>query len=181
MKSILKPIFILVALAGLLSFTLVHDNWSIDPDYSIKFSAKRVEGSFSGLQGTIVFDPNDLGHAMMDVTVDTRTINTGNDTKDARAKSESWLDTEKYPTIRFKSSSFLKSGDKIIANGTIEIHGVQRPVQIFFHFPEDNGKGIFAGHCTVNLRNFGINGNTMGFAVGDEVDVMLNVPVTKQK
>jgi polyisoprenoid-binding protein YceI len=179
MKPLLKFALIIVTLVGLFSFSLLKNNWNIDPDYSIKFSTKRAEGTFSGLQGTIMFDPNDLAHSMMDVTVDARTIKTGNDTKDAHARSESWLDTGKYPNIRFKSSVFFRSSDMIVANGSVELHGVQRPVQIFFHFPEDSGRAIFAGYCLVNWRNFGIKGNAMGIMVGDEVEISLNVPVWK--
>jgi len=82
--------------------------------------------------------------------------------------------------LSYTPSFFFKSSDKIIANGTIELHGVQKLVQIFFNFQEYNGSGNFAGHCSVKWRDFAIKGNAMGIMVGDEVDVTLNAPVIKQ-
>jgi len=176
-----KTISLLLGITGLLAgsaFTFLARNWNIDPGYAIKFSGRRAEGTFSGLSGRIAYDPDDLEHALIDVTVDARTIQTGNSTKDGHARGSSWLDTEKYSVIRFTSTSFERSGDQNVVAGRLELHGVSKPVQIPFRFsPAANG-GTFTGTFTINRKDYGIEGNFFGFAVGDAFEVTLRVPVT---
>lgn len=182
MKKIISTTFGVVTILLVSAFTYLSINWNIDPNYSIKFSGKKAEGSFTGLKGTIVFDKNDLANSKFDVTVDANTIKTGNTTKDKHAKGESWFDTEKYPKIKFKSNSFAKDGNGYIVDGTLELHGTSRQVKIPFSFTDDNNnKASFIGSFKLNRKDYGIKGNFFGFAVGDEFDIVLNIPVTKKK
>jgi len=161
----------------LTGFAISLGNWNIDPNYSIKFSGTKAEGTFSALKGTIIFDPHNLPASKIDVTVNANTIKTGNDTKDEHAKGSSWFDVEKYPVIKFTSSSFSKSADKYIVTGILELHGTKKKIQIPFSFTNSGGKGLFTGDFTINRKDYGINGNVFGFAVGTEFTVSLKVPV----
>ncbi len=62
----------------------------------------------------------------------------------------------------------------------LELHGVKKQIQIPFNYSELANKANFAGSFKVNRKDYGINGNMMGFLVGDDFDVTLNVPVTKK-
>jgi polyisoprenoid-binding protein YceI len=179
MKRINIAFLILIIFALLTAFTLSISNWNIDPNYSIKFSGSKAEGTFSGLKGIIIFDQNDLAASKIDVSVDANTIKTGNETKDKHAKDDSWFDVAKYPVIRFTSSSFNKSDDKIIVTGTLELHGTKRQIQIPFTFINAGDKNTFEGNFNINRKDYGINGNMFGFAVGKEFDITVKVPVSK--
>ena len=94
-KKRMKAIACVIGILTLWVFTIFTPSWNIDPNYSIKFSSSKAEGSFTGLKGTIEFDKNQLGNAKMDVSVDATTINTGNSLKDKHARGESWFDVTK--------------------------------------------------------------------------------------
>ncbi len=180
MKVILKLFYLLVIFCFTCGFAIQITNWEIDKNYSIQFSGIKVNGTFSGLKGIIVFNKNDLKNSRIAVTVDANTINTGNSTKDKHAKGESWFDTKNYPTIKFTSSSFIASSSKIIVKGTLELHGVKREIDIPFTFSDRNDKATFVGNFRVNRKDYAIKGNAFGFLVGDEFQIEIVLPVQRR-
>lgn len=164
----------------LTSYSIHAQNWKIQSGYSIKFSGRAAEGSFSGLSGTIQFDPANPAIGHFDVQVPVNTINTGNAKKDKDARGESWFEALKYPTIRFVSRSIGKAGAGFVVNGTMTMHGVSLPVSIPFNFVEKGSQGLFSGKLTVARKDYKINGPAMtNFAVGSDIDVSITVPVGK--
>ena len=159
------------------SFSLLQFNWGIASDYSIKFSGKNAEGTFQGLSGTIVFDEKEPTKSKFDVVVKANTIKTGNDTKDKHARGDSWFDVEKYPDIRFASSSFEKVGAGFLVKGKLTLHGTTKDVAIPFTFKKDGSNGLFEGRFIVNRSEYGIEGNFFGFSVGEAFTIDLRVPV----
>ena len=154
------------------------DSWSIDPAYAIKFSGTKAEGTFAGLTGTIVYNSRELASATMDVAVNASTISTGNSLKDKHARGESWLDVAKYPSIRFRSTSFAKTNSGYLVTGNLTLHGVTKAVAVPFQFSQPGGQGLFTGRFQVNRQDYGIKGNLFGFSLGDDIAVELRVPVS---
>lgn len=178
MKKVIYLLTILLVATSVTGFTLFNSTWNIGNDYNIKFSGKKAEGSFKGLTGTIAFDPSKLSEAKMDVSVSTSSINTGNSTKDKHARSDSWFDATKYPTIHFVSKSFTKQASTYVIDGVLTLHGVSKNITIPFTFNQTNNSAIFTGSFKINRKDYGIKGNMFGFMVGDEFTVDLQVPVT---
>src|SRR6202000_3061657 len=71
--------------------------------FTIKNFGFNTGGTFSGLQGTISLDPQDVSKASFDVSVDAATVNTGNDLRDDHLRKDGYFDVQKYPRIRFVS------------------------------------------------------------------------------
>lgn len=155
-------------------------NWNIQDDYTIKFSGRGANGTFSGLQGTIQFAADDLATAKMDVNVKVNTIDTGNKTKDKHARGESWFYAEKYPQIQFESTKFEQVEDSYLVTGDLTLRGVTKSVAIPFDFKQNDQGGEFTGEVTINRQDFGIEGPFLAFAVSDEFLVKLKVPVTQK-
>jgi polyisoprenoid-binding protein YceI len=172
-KSILPVIALVIILLS--AFTFIQNlNWKISDNYAVKFDGGDPSGEFSGLKGTITFDPNNLASSGFDCTVDVASINTGNGMKNTHAKSDKWLDAEKYPVIRFTSKSIRKSDSGFEAAGILDFHGVQKEIVIPFTFVNN----IFAGTFEVNRLDYNINTAEPkhGAAI---LKVTLSVPVTK--
>ena len=169
-----KATLLLVSAAGLLA-----GSWNLDPGYTIRFAGNRAEGTFSGLTGTVAYDPADLGSATMRLAVDATTIKTGNSLKDKHARGDNWFDVAKYPKIYFQSTAFARAGSGYVVRGDLTLHGVKKPVAIPFQFSQQGNKGVFTGKFKINRKDFGINGNALGFTVGEEFDVTLRVPVRR--
>ncbi|MCG8388639.1 MAG: YceI family protein [Cytophagales bacterium] len=174
----MKTTFLFVlALMSVPFFWSQQSQWRVEDDYVVKFSGTGAEGTFRNLSGSIVFDPADLGSSKFDVAVDANTISTGNKTKDKHARGDSWFDTDNYPKIRFVSSNITRSKTGYQVTGTLELHGVQKEVEIPFTFDPQGGSGVFEGSFTVDRKEYEINGPFFGFMVGDEFEIMLKVPV----
>ncbi|MEM8584713.1 MAG: YceI family protein [Bacteroidota bacterium] len=168
---------ILLPAAAILSVS----NWAIADDYTVAFDTGGAEGTFSGIDGEIIFDPSDLGGSSMDVSVQVATIETGNNTKNKHARGESWFGAETYPTIRFVGTDFARSGSGYKVSGDLTLHGTTKQIEIPFTFTSEGSQaGLFEGTFTVNRKDYGIEGNFWGFLVGKEVEVKLRIPVTNR-
>lgn len=151
-------------------------SWQILSDQTeIRFSGTGAEGTFSGLTGTIIFDPEDPKGGNFDVQLSAGTIDTGNKTKDKHARGKNWFDIEKYPSATFTSSDMRQMDDQWEVDGVIEIHGIQKAITIPFTFQEKADRGIFKGDFSLDRNDFEIYGPFFGFVVGDEFRVELVV------
>lgn len=180
MNNKIKLIALTFTAIAFMAFNYMAANYTIAPGYTIKFSASSASGTFSGLTGNIAFDKDDVGNSKMNVEVDAASISTGNSKKDDDARGDSWLNVKKYPKIRFNSTSFTKNGNTILMKGTMELKGVKKDVVIPFTYNEAGGKATFSGKFSIKRKDYGIKGPMMGFVVGNEVEVELNVPAMKQ-
>ena len=61
-------------------------------------------------------------------TVDASTITTFDETRDGHMQSPDFFDTERYPELRFESTSVETRGDELVVDGELTIKGVTKPV-----------------------------------------------------
>ena len=147
MKKFIFPLTAIIIIAASAFTVIKSQDWKIADNYSVKFDGGDPSGQFSGLKGTVSFDPNDLAGSKFDVSIDVATINTGNGMKNTHAKSAMWFDAEKYPTIHFASSSFTKTASGYEVKGTLDMHGVQKEITIPFTF----NNNVFA-YFVININ-----------------------------
>ncbi len=167
-------LLLLSLLAPALFTAYTATSYTPTDEYAVKFSTKKAEGTFRGLDGTIEFDASDLDASNFDVWVETASISTGNKTKDKHARGGSWLDAEAFPRIGFQSKSFVKTDAGYSVEGQLNIHGVSKTVSIPFTFSDN----VFSGRLTVVREDYGIEGPFLfGGLVGDEIRVLLRIPV----
>ena len=99
---------------------------------SAKFESVTEYETFLGttnkVTGFINFDPiKKTGFGKL--SIDASTFKTGIDLRDEHLRSANWLDTAKYPSIDFETSSVKPvSKDKYTVRGTLSLHGVTRRV-----------------------------------------------------
>jgi polyisoprenoid-binding protein YceI len=171
--------------------------YKIDPAHSsAQFVARHmmisnVRGGFSGVQGTVVYDPENAGASSAEVVIDANTINTLEAARDTHLKSADFLDVEKYPTITFRSNSFTLDGDgELDLKGDLTIHGVTKPVVLKVEAPSAEAKDpignarIGASASTrIKRSDFGLTWNaaleTGGFLVGDNLKIELELSLIR--
>ncbi len=174
MKKLFYPLAGL-ALIVTSAFTIIAaQNWTIGENYAVKFDGGDPSGEFKGLKGTISFDPADLANSKFETSIEVASINTGNGMKNTHAKSAKWFDAEKFPLIKFTSSSIAKTASGYVAKGTLEMHGVQKEVTIPFTF-ENN---TFAGSFEINRMDYNVNNAEPDHGAA-KFKVDISVPVTK--
>lgn len=85
---------------------------------------------FNKTTGSIVFDRAAKTGAV-DITIDARSVDTGYALFNQHIQAEDYFDTEKYPTITYKSTAVKFDGEKPVAvEGNLTIKGVTRPVTL---------------------------------------------------
>lgn len=178
MKRFLKLIPALLLPALSFAQSLIPSDHDSKVHFRIKNFGFNVTGSFSGLQGTIQFDPANLANCHFLVTVDAKTVNTGIDMRDEHLRKTEYFDVENYPHIRFESvkiSPSNKSGTLFIF-GKLTIKSVTKDISFpFTATPTDEGY-LFSGEFKLNRRDFKVGG---GSTISDNLTVMLEVVAKK--
>ena len=174
MKRLIYPVAAITMIIAS-AFTVIRSqDWKIGDDYSVKFTSDDPSGVFKGLKGTISFDDKNLASSKFDVSVDVASINTGNGMKNTHAKSEKWLDADKFPLIKFTSSAITSTSSGYEAKGILDFHGVQKEITIPFTFQNN----VFSGSFSVNRLDYNINTSEPAHGAS-ELKVDITVPVSK--
>jgi polyisoprenoid-binding protein YceI len=155
----------------------------LDEGSAISFEIKNfgfnTKGSFSGLEGKISFDPKDPAKASFDVSVSAASVNTDNGMRDSHLKKEAYFDVEKYPHIRFVSTSLSgpdKSGHYTLS-GKLTMKGTTKDIYFPFIATPMGDDYIFKGEFQLNRKDYGVGGSG---AIANNVTVSLTVLAKKQ-
>ncbi len=147
--------------------------WQIDPAHSIvKATARhlaltRVEGRFPDLSGTI-----EVGEAMRDsrveVTIEAASLTTGNADRDGHLRSADFLDVERFPALRFRSTGVSPSErGHWRVDGELTIRDITRPVVLDMTYagsgadPWGGTRAAFTASTQLDRRDY-----EMGWNIG---------------
>lgn len=130
---------------------------------------RTVTGQMGGMTGTVRFDPEHPGWAVMDVCVDARTVRTGNDKRDAHLLEEDFFHTDQHPLLCFVADTVRGVADGFEATGRLTMRGVTRTVTI--PFTQDGG--VLTGAVHVDRTDYDIGTSYRKFTVGHIIDVRI--------
>jgi polyisoprenoid-binding protein YceI len=169
--------------------------WVIDPVHSdVSFTVRhmmvsKVRGRFTGVQGTIVTAENPLDSTAT-ATIDLKSVDTGNEQRDAHLRSADFFDTDTYGDMTFRSTWIRQDGENFVVDGELSLHGVTRPVTLALTvegFGPDAYGGVRAGFSAtteINRKDFGITWNGAieggGVVVSDKVNINLEIEAVLQ-
>jgi len=177
--------------------TAVKTTWAIDPSHSeLLFKVKHlmitnVKGEFRKFSGTIESDGNDFSDAKVSVTMDAGSIFTNDTSRDGHLKSADFFDTETYPELTFKGSTFKKlDNENYQLRGMLTIKSVSKKVTLDVEYgglvkdPWGNDKAGFSVSGKINRKDWGLNWNAAleagGVMVSDEVRINAEVQLVRQ-
>ena len=137
----------------------------------MKMKVNKVEGSFKGMKGDVNFNPDDLKNSSFEVTIDVASVDTDNSLRDKHLRSEDFFEVEKYPTIKFKSSSIVRSKKQsyYIAKGKLTIRDVTKDIKIPFTY-ENN---TFQGNLSIDRFTYDVGKGISASVVSKEVTVKI--------
>jgi polyisoprenoid-binding protein YceI len=95
-----------------------------------------VRGEFTGVTGSVTYDPKDLARDTVEATIDCSTVNTGVAKRDAQLKSADFFDVARYPVMKFKSKRVEKMGDGLKVTGDLTINATTQEVVLDVERPE---------------------------------------------
>ena len=91
----------------------------------------NVRGTFSGVTGTVSYDPDKPTETTIDATIDVNTVNTNDEKRDGHLKSPDFFDTAQFPVMTFKSKKVESVGaDSQKVTGDLTLHGVTKEVTL---------------------------------------------------
>lgn len=168
--------------------------WTIDPAHSgVEFSVKHlgvstVRGSFSGVTGAVIWDEKNVGASHVEATIDTRTVNTGQEKRDEHLKSPDFFDVNQYPTMTFKSTEVKRNGDgKLKIVGDLKLGGQTKPVTLDVDGPATPQKGMggkmvsgFSATGTLKRSDFNFGQKYAAPILSDEVRFTIDLEVGLQ-
>jgi len=167
--------------------------YKIDPAHSSANFVVRhmmitnVRGGFSGVEGTIEFDPQNPTDSRVEAVINTSKINTLDENRDAHLRSADFLDAEQFPTMTFKSKKVAAAGEgEWKVTGDLTIHGVTKEAVLNVEGPTAEGKDPFGNvrigaSATTKIKRseFGLTWNaaleTGGILVGDDLKIELEI------
>ncbi len=171
--------------------------WKLDKVHSsVRFSVQHMvvseaEGTFKMWDGTVENSKDDFSDAKINFTVDVNSINTDNERRDGHLKSDDFFNVEKFPTMKFESTSMKPLGNnKYELKGNLTIRDVTKPVtfQVSYGGVIAGGRGRKAGFkATTTINRFDYNlkwdraTETGGLVVGKEVEVTVKVELDEVK
>ncbi len=192
MKTISKlaAALILSAAASAPAFAAA-DTYAIDNNHTFpRFSYKHLGFStqlsrFNKVTGQVVFD-KEAKTGSVDITIDTKSVDTGSSVFNDHIQAEDFLNTAQFPTATFKSTKIVFNGDKpaeIV--GDLTMKGITKQVTLtvtsFLAMPHPMQKkdAIGADAYTV-VKRTDFNMGKYAPHVGDEVRIDISLEAVKK-
>jgi polyisoprenoid-binding protein YceI len=169
--------------------------WTIDKAHSnVKFTVTHlvvsdVDGSFKLFDGSMEHTKADYSDAKINFTVDVNSVSTDNDMRDKHLKSDDFFNAEKFPEMKFQSTSFTpQGGNKYKLAGNLTIRDVTKPVVFETTYggvvnAMGKTKAGFKAKTSINRFDYNLKWDKAteagGLVVGKEVELVVNVELNK--
>ena len=183
-----------LALAGLaaalaLPSLAATSTWNLDPFHSnAQFTVRHlgisnVQGDFTKISGTVAIDDADVTKSIVNVTIDTTSVDTRVSRRDDDLKSPNFFDVAKYPTITFQSTKVSKAGDgKLTVTGNLTIKDVTKEVTLDVTGPTAPITAMggqhrgFSAWTKINRQDFHVSADPG--MVGDDITIQIDCEMT---
>jgi polyisoprenoid-binding protein YceI len=169
--------------------------WKLDPTHTlVEFSAKHlmittVKGRIADVEGTIDIDEKNPRNSSVEAVLKAASIDSRTTQRDDHLRSGDFLNVEKYPEIRFRSTSIEGDNKKFKLTGELTIRDVTKPITLDVEFegqtkdPWGGERAGFSAKGKIDRRDFGLTWNQVleagGVAVGNEIKINVEVQAIK--
>jgi polyisoprenoid-binding protein YceI len=153
---------------------------------------EAINGSASGISGTVTFDPADPGSTKGKIVVASDSLQLPNHMQMQHMQSDKWLDVAKFPEISFESTSLKNvrtEGNLISADltGTFTLKGTAKEITapVKFTYLKDKlgqrvpGKSgdllVIRSNFTIKRSDFGINPGQFEDKVSETIEITLSI------
>ncbi|MES2257566.1 MAG: YceI family protein [Pseudomonadota bacterium] len=188
----MKKIIALLFAAGVsLAASAAPETYVIDTTHTFPrfeyshFGYSTQLSRFDSTSGKIVID-RAAKSGSVDVTIDAKSVDTGFSTFNTHLQGADFFDTEKFPTITYKSTKLHFAGDKLASvDGNLTIKGITKPVTLtvtsFQCMPHPMLKKDACGaNATAKVLRSEFNAGKYAPYVGDEVTLTFAVESVKE-
>lgn len=170
-------LFFLLVVTGNFAFAQYNP---IDQGSSLQFTIKNfgfdVTGTFTGLKGSIKFDPQNPAVSTFDVSIDANTVNTDNSLRDSHLRDNTYFDVKNYPAIHFVSTKVTGKNGAYIISGKLTIKKQTKDISFPFTASAANDGYLFKGTFNINRKDFDVGGTS---TISNNLEVALSILAKK--
>ncbi|MEM6536367.1 MAG: YceI family protein [Pseudomonadota bacterium] len=160
--------------------------WTIDYGASsLGFSAtqndKAFDGTFGEWTADINFDPEDLAGSSIAAEITLKSAKTGDRQRDRALPGKDWFNVKETPVASFTSDEIVANGDGYIAKGTLDLRGVEKPLELTFDVDIEGNAASASGEAIIIRTDHEVGQGEFatGKWVGVEVAVTLSISASK--
>lgn len=170
--------------------------YKIDAAHSdILFKVKHlmittVTGQFKAFDATLSAEAEDFSDAVVTFSADINSVDTRSEQRDTHLKSDDFFNAEKFPEMKFVSTSVVKNDDGLVVKGDLTIRDVTKPIELKADYsgtmvdPWGQTKVGFEAEGKIKRKEFGLGWDAIteagGIVVSDDVKLQLNIQFIKQ-
>lgn len=135
-----------------------------------------VDGDFTRVNGSIVFDAANPQAATARIDIDTASFDLGMDDYNAEVRKKEWFDSATHPRASFVSTAFKPLGaDRYQASGKLSIKGRSVDISVPVTVRREAAATVFEGSLPVSRQQFGIGDPGWNEVVEDLVTVKFRI------
>lgn len=148
--------------------------------FSSNFQGEDFNGSFKKFDATIRFDPSDLASSKFDVKVDLSSVETGDGDRDSALPDSDFFDIAKFPQAHYVTTGFRQVGSDVIADGTLSLKGISKPVSLKVTFSAKGDKATLDITSAVKRLDFnvGVGEYADTSTIGDDVKIKAHLELS---
>ena len=153
-------------------------------DSTIKFSVKAsvaIDGTFDKWDATLTFASTDPTTGVLDIQIQSASVNTGSGMKNDKLKSKDFFDVEQDPLITFRSTKVTQTGpESFDVTGNFTIRGVTKPETLQLTVSgKGTGSGAINGTMAFDRKDYGMTKGIPFLKVADRVEVTVDLKVKR--
>jgi len=145
--------------------------------FEIKNAGLTVDGKFEGFKGKIFFNPTDLSTAVLQGSIETKTINTNITARDRHLRKADYFDVERYATIILHITSISKKGAAYLAKCQLTIKGTMREIDIPVVLSTKDGAPLLTSEFSLNRLDYKVGSSNL--FLSDKVKIFITAPLTQ--
>lgn len=149
-----------------------------------------VTGQFKSFDATLTGEADDFSDAVVTFTADINSVDTRSEQRDAHLKSDDFFAADKYPQLKFVSTSVNKTDDGLVLKGDLTIRDVTKSIELKADYngvvvdPWGQTKVGFEAEGKIKRKEFGLGWDAVteagGVVVSDDVKLQFHVQFVKQ-
>ncbi len=162
-------------------------SWTVDKaGSSLRFASSLGGEAFSGIfrrwDADIRFDPADLTHSSVTVTVDVASAATGNADRDQALPTADFFAAARFPRATYQATTFkMVSPGHYQATGVLSMRGVSKPLILPFTLVIAGPAARMSAQAAINRLAFGVGQNEWTATTTLPAAVQLTIAVNARR
>ncbi len=134
-----------------------------------------ADGRFHHFEGEVRVDPNALDQAVVSLTVDAASVDTGIRMRDNHLRSDDFFHVARFPQITFTSRRVTLGDGKALVTGVLTLHGVSREITAPVEVEAVAGAVRARGEFTIRMSEYGMTYRSFFNPLRDEVQILFDL------